>query len=97
MLRALKNKIKSKLVVKEVYTEKIQVSNGKILKDRVALITGASEGIGYGIADIFKKQAAKVIITGRNEEKLVDACKKLEEGSAYMVWDAADISCIEKN
>ena len=45
------------------------------LENKVALITGGTRGIGLAIAKLFKKLGAKVIITGRNEERL----KELEK------------------
>ncbi|MGI5845986.1 MAG: 3-oxoacyl-[acyl-carrier-protein] reductase [Alphaproteobacteria bacterium] len=41
-----------------------------LLKEKVALITGATGGIGEAIARTFYKMGAKVVVTGRNEEKL---------------------------
>lgn len=41
-----------------------------LLKEKVALITGATGGIGEAIAHTFYKMGAKVVVTGRNEEKL---------------------------
>ncbi len=40
------------------------------LKDKVALITGATGGIGEAIAKKMKEAGATVVITGRNESKL---------------------------
>ncbi|SEF44792.1 SDR family oxidoreductase [Algoriphagus boritolerans] len=39
-------------------------------KDKVVIVTGATSGIGEACAVIFGKQGAKVVITGRNKEKL---------------------------
>ncbi len=41
-----------------------------LLKDRIILITGASDGIGYALALETAKLGAKVILHGRNKEKL---------------------------
>ncbi|HEX5569144.1 MAG TPA: SDR family oxidoreductase [Streptomyces sp.] len=44
---------------------------------RVALITGASRGIGYGIAEALVARGDRVCITGRNEESLREAVERL--------------------
>ncbi|MEV8414966.1 SDR family oxidoreductase [Streptomyces niveus] len=44
---------------------------------KVALITGASRGIGYGIAEAFVARGDRVCITGRNEDALKEAVKRL--------------------
>ncbi|MFD3486598.1 MULTISPECIES: SDR family oxidoreductase [unclassified Streptomyces] len=44
---------------------------------RVALITGASRGIGYGIAEALVARGDRVCITGRNEEALKEAVERL--------------------
>jgi NAD(P)-dependent dehydrogenase (short-subunit alcohol dehydrogenase family) len=40
-----------------------------MLKDKVALITGAGQGVGQGIALALAKQGAHVVVTGRTLEK----------------------------
>lgn len=47
------------------------------LKDKTALITGGSKGIGKGIAEAYLKEGAEVIICGRSEESLKAAHKEL--------------------
>ncbi|MGW3653725.1 SDR family oxidoreductase [Streptomyces sp. NPDC000878] len=47
------------------------------LSGKVALITGASRGIGYGIAEALLARGDRVCITGRNEDALKEAVEAL--------------------
>lgn len=47
------------------------------LKGKVALITGGTKGIGYGIAVALLHQGVKVVITSRDENSANDAAKTL--------------------
>jgi NAD(P)-dependent dehydrogenase (short-subunit alcohol dehydrogenase family) len=49
-----------------------------LLKDKVVLITGASSGIGKRTAIFFSQQGAKVIVTGRNQERLTETFNDLQ-------------------
>jgi L-fucose dehydrogenase len=39
------------------------------LKDKVAIITGSSKGIGEGIARVFSAEGAKIVVVCRNEQE----------------------------
>ena len=49
-----------------------QSRNPFSLAGQLGLITGGGTGIGLGIAQAYIGQGAKVVITGRREELLVD-------------------------
>jgi NAD(P)-dependent dehydrogenase (short-subunit alcohol dehydrogenase family) len=47
------------------------------LSGKVAVVTGASRGIGYGVAEALVARGDRVAITGRNEDALKEAVEKL--------------------
>jgi 3-oxoacyl-[acyl-carrier protein] reductase len=55
------------------------------LSGQVAVITGASRGIGFGIAEAFVARGDRVCITGRNEEALKEAVERLGSDRAIGV------------
>lgn len=59
-----------------------RVDNAGELNGKVAVITGASRGIGLAIAQELVSQGARVIITARGKENLDAAVATMPEGSA---------------
>lgn len=57
----------------------VSLAPNELLKNRRALITGGTSGIGYSIAQAYLKAGASVIITGRSEERLQKACASLSD------------------
>ena len=51
-----------------------------IFEGKVAIITGGgkAKSIGYGVATAYAKEGANLVITGRNEQKLIDGKEELE-------------------
>ena len=48
------------------------------LKDRVAIVTGSSQGIGKAIALGLSEEGAKVVICARNEIQLAQTAKEIQ-------------------
>lgn len=66
--------------------------------DKVVVITGGATGIGFSFAKAFGKEGAKIILAGRREDRLQQACAELEaQGteSTYKVCDTSDSSQVE--
>lgn len=60
------------------------------LKNKTALITGGGTGIGFGIASAFIDAGAEVIITGRRESVLKQACYDLGNNAFYEIMDLTE-------
>ncbi|XP_070538866.1 3-oxoacyl-[acyl-carrier-protein] reductase FabG-like [Ptychodera flava] len=63
------------------------------LQDKVAIVFGGTYGIGEGIVKVLQREGAKVVMTGRKEDKGAEAEKNML-GAIYMQADIADLqSC----
>jgi 3-oxoacyl-[acyl-carrier protein] reductase len=64
------------------------------LQDNVAFVAGASRGIGYAIAESFLAEGAKVALTGRSPEPLLEAADTLAEtyGADRIFRQAGDMT-----
>ncbi len=64
----------------------------KEFKDKVAVITGAANGIGFGIAERCAQEGMKVVLAGINEENLRAAEDKLRATGASLLSVRTDVS-----
>lgn len=64
----------------------------KKFRDKVAVITGASSGIGYGIAERCAKEGMKVVLAGINLKNLEEAQRALEPYGVEMLCVPTDVS-----
>ena len=65
------------------------------LQNKVAIVTGATSGMGRETAAVFAREGAKVVVTGRNEaraKEIVDRIKAEGGEAIYVLGDAADLS-----
>lgn len=59
------------------------------LKDKVAIITGGTHGIGKAIAQAYIDEGAQVVITAPTEDQGQAAAEELGPQAAYIKQDAA--------
>jgi NAD(P)-dependent dehydrogenase (short-subunit alcohol dehydrogenase family) len=62
------------------------------LKDKVALITGASQGLGRALALAFAREGARVVVNARSEESVRPIAEEVEGTGAEVLGVAADVS-----
>ncbi|CAN0600640.1 unnamed protein product, partial [Ectocarpus sp. 12 AP-2014] len=65
------------------------------LKDKVCIVTGATSGMGKAIAQTFDAQGAKLILSGRNEERGNVLAKELTN-SVFVAGDVSDATNNER-
>lgn len=56
------------------------------LTGKVAIITGGGQGVGLGIAQVFAREGASVLITGRTADKLEAAVQKIRKRGGQVDW-----------
>jgi NAD(P)-dependent dehydrogenase (short-subunit alcohol dehydrogenase family) len=63
-----------------------------MLGDKIALITGASQGLGRALALAFAKEGARVVVNARSDESVRPVAGEVEGVGAEMLAVAADVS-----
>jgi gluconate 5-dehydrogenase len=62
------------------------------LENKVALITGGGTGIGKAIAQCMVRSGARVVLAGRREKVLSDACEEMGDRACYLVHDITQLN-----
>jgi dehydrogenase/reductase SDR family member 4 len=66
------------------------------LQDKVAIVTGASRGIGRSIAQVFAREGAAVVICGRKQEALDEVARELEGRIVPMACHVGRLEDLER-
>lgn len=71
------------------------------IKDKIAVITGGSSGLGFQIAEAYAEQGAKVVLLARREERLKENVETLKEKygveSSYEVTNVTDYDNVSES
>jgi NAD(P)-dependent dehydrogenase (short-subunit alcohol dehydrogenase family) len=60
------------------------------LKDKVILVTGSTTGIGEGMARIFAREGAKVMVHGRRKDAAQKVVAEIGEGASFVTGSLED-------
>jgi len=60
------------------------------LKDKLALITGSTAGIGYAIAEALAREGARVIVNGRTDTAVAEAISRIGGGALGFAGDLSN-------
>jgi gluconate 5-dehydrogenase len=67
-------------------------SNAFRLDGQLALVTGGGTGLGYGMCQAMVEAGARVVIAGRREEVLRQACEQLGTAAGSIRCDVTDLA-----
>ena len=66
------------------------------LKDKVAVITGSSRGIGQGCARVLSIEGSAVVIVSRTRESGLSMAKEIQDKGGKAIYVQADVSQSEQ-
>lgn len=66
-----------------------------LLENKVSIITGSAQGIGFGIAKLFAVEGSKIVITDRNSDLCQKSCDELKSQGFNAVSIPCDVANIK--
>jgi NAD(P)-dependent dehydrogenase (short-subunit alcohol dehydrogenase family) len=60
------------------------------LRDKLAVVSGSTAGIGYAIAEALAKEGARVVVNGRTQAAVTEAVSKIGQGALGFAGDLSD-------
>ncbi len=94
MYHFLKQQIKKFIIRERIVPVTITTIQNDLLKGKTALVIGGSSGIGLGIAKKMIESGCKVVITGRNENKLKNISSEMNV--EYLVIDITNVEKLKR-
>lgn len=69
---------------------------GDKLRDKIAVITGSTRGLGRALAHAFAAQGARVVVSSRSAEAVAEAVSALRAAGAQATGCACDVAVLEQ-
>ncbi|QLQ79328.1 hypothetical protein HG537_0B06760 [Torulaspora globosa] len=63
-----------------------------LLQGKIALVTGASTGVGEGIARVLLREGATVIVCSRDPQRIANTARKLDPSGEKVIPKTADVA-----
>ena len=71
---------------------KIQFTASVELRDKLALVTGSTRGIGLATAVGLARMGAEVIVNGRGESAVAEALERVRKAMSFRRWSSFSTS-----
>ena len=68
------------------------LGGGKLMEGKVAIITGASSGIGEATAKLLSERKLKLMLAARREERLKELVNQIEQEGGTAVYQTVDVT-----
>jgi NAD(P)-dependent dehydrogenase (short-subunit alcohol dehydrogenase family) len=65
------------------------------LRDKIAIITGATSGIGRSAALLFAKEGAKLVLAGRQEGTGQSVVETIKGNGGEAIYQRTDLTCVD--